>query len=926
MHRPQSTYRLQFSGEFGFQQANQILEYLYDLGISDIYASPIFKARPGSNHGYDIVDFREINPELGTWFDFQSLQDKRKFLNMGWLQDIVPNHMAYSYDNPFIYDVLEKGQQSKYKSFFDIDWGHPSPNLDRKLIAPFLGHFYGQALNHGDLGIVFDQGVFVVKYFDLKFPLNLRSYPKILSHDLKQLEMSFDKEEPLFEQLEAILNRISTSSTLPLPEIEDLSRQIQAILWSLWQNEESFRSWIETRLKSINNDCLNIQPVSLDYLLKDQYYQLSFWQTAGQEINYRRFFNINDLICLRVEDKDVFEISHSFILDLYNHGYLSGLRIDHLDGLYQPGLYLEQLRQNAPKAFIVVEKILGLDESLNFNWPIQGTTGYDFLNHVNLVFCCQDNEQRFNEITQELTDFNHPSPEEHLNQQKAKVLDQELLSEIDNLARLIRSCLSKAKNGRDISMRIVQEIVRLVFIFFPVYRTYIDSMPPPESELTILKQTFKRVIDYKPDLTWPVECLEKYLTCQKTCLGERLKEQWLVCLLRLQQLTGPIMAKGFEDTFLFSFPRLISLNEVGSNPPRFGHSLKSFHDFMSEKMLNHPDSLSTLSTHDTKYGEDLRARINVLSEIPEEWREMVLKWRRLNKAYKHTLQDQIAPSKTDEYILYQILLGVFPFFLKNRQELLSRLHEYTQKAIREAKTNSDWQKPNVKYEQSVCSFLSNILEPSNNQFLSSFIAFQRKIAFYGCLNSLAQNLIRLTAPGVPDMYQGTEMWSFHLVDPDNRRLVDFQYRQGCLDYLKEKKDTPEFLPELLNSYYNGYIKLYQTWQTLQTRQKEIDLFQKGHYIPLAIKGPYKNHIIAFTRSSRNKSAIIIAPRFSAQLTKPEIFPLGREIWQDTSLIIDKNMPQDWDDVFSHKSVQIQNNQLHVGDALKYFPTALLISK
>ncbi len=926
MNIPQSTYRLQFSPDFGFRQAESILPYLNDLGISDIYASPIFKARAGSSHGYDIIDFRQINPELGTWLEFQSLQDRRRSLCLGWLQDIVPNHMAYSYLNPFVRDVMEKGNKSRYNHFFDIDWDHPSPNLDHRITAPFLGQFYGQALRQGDLKIGLDKGTLVVKYFDLKFPLNLRTYPNILGGCLEQPHKISEGNKELFDQIKTVMERVRFSLSLPLTEQEELTTTLQSTLWSLWQNDEGFREWLEETLESINENHLDNSWGLLDSILRAQHYQLSFWQTAGQEINYRRFFNINDLICLKVEDQDVFENSHAFILDLYEQGYLSGLRIDHLDGLYRPESYLKQLRQKSPEAYIIVEKILDLDETIKPDWPIQGTTGYDFLNQVNLIFCCSANKQRFDELTRELSDFKEPSLEHHIRQQKAKVLDNELSGEIDNLARLIHTCLSRTKSGRDIPLRTIQEMVRLVFIFFPVYRTYIDSMTPPPSETKILKQTLGQIVSYNPQLTWPVQCLERHLLCQESGLSMEMQKNWLDCLLRLQQLTGPVMAKGFEDTFLFSFPRLISLNEVGSHPPRFGHSLKTFHDFMSDRAIKRPDSLNTLSTHDTKHGEDLRARINVLSEIPEEWREMVLSWRQLNAGYRQSVQDKIAPTKTDEYILYQILLGVLPFNWENSQELLTRLHGYAIKAIREAKTHSSWHAPNQEYEQSVCSFLSGILDPLNHRFLASLDAFQKKIAFHGCLNSLSQNLIRLTAPGVPDMFQGTEMWTLHMVDPDNRRLVDFQYHQNCLDSLKEEKNTSKLLNELLTSYHDGRIKLYQTWQALWTRRQEIDLFQKGHYIPLATKGSYQNNIVAFTRSVENRSALVVVPRFSTQVTRPETFPLGREIWQDTSIAVDKSMPRDWIDIFSRQCLKVQDKQLQAGDVLRHFPVALMISE
>jgi (1->4)-alpha-D-glucan 1-alpha-D-glucosylmutase len=834
--------------------------------------------------------------------------------------------MAFSHHNPFIYDILERGVHSRYARYFDIDWDHPSPNLNNKLLVPFLGQFYGQILEQGQLKISFNQGAFVAKYHDLLFPLSLESYPVLLSHRFDQLFLMDQEQNAIVEQLRSMFETISNMPSLTLPEQEDLRKDIQANLWELWHNEEKFGQWMEDTLNSIN-DYQQKAPVLLDSLFQKQHYQLAFWKTAVNELNYRRFFNINDLICLRIEEPEVFEAIHSFLLDLYKHGQITGFRVDHIDGLHNPKAYLHKLRHKAPEASIVVEKILDFKEALNPDWPVQGTTGYEFLNHVNQIFCCQEHRLRFDEITGELTDVQSICPESMLREQKAKVLDTELVAEIDNLAFSVQKCLSVTRNGRDIPLKTVREMIRLVFIFFPVYRTYVEREGCSSADLLIFKQTFEKIARHHPHLTWPLQCLEGYLTCQEPEFSREVRDNWLDCLLRLQQLTGPVMAKGFEDTFLYTFPRLLSLNEVGSHPPQFGHSLERFHTFMTERARIWPESMNALSTHDTKFGEDLRARLNCLSEIPEEWRIHILTWRQANLSHKQRVQGQTAPSRTDEYILYQVLLGVMPFDLKKTEELLVRLQEYAIKALREAKARSDWHEPNEDYEQAVCSFLSKIFASLDSQFFTSFRLFQKKVAFFGSINSLSQNLIRLTAPGVPDIYQGTEMWTLTLVDPDNRRPVDFQHRKHVLNNIKEEslKDRLPFLRKLLSSYHNGRVKLYQTWQTLWTRQKMIDLFQKGPYIPLHTTGVYKNHIIAFARCLHDQWILTIVPRFATRLSKPGEYPLGPVTWQDTAIVLDKGSPQKWQDVFTLKDIHINDNLLLVGDVLRHFPTALLIS-
>lgn len=929
MDVPLATYRIQFTPTFTFDDLNSVSSYFAHLGISHIYASPVFKAKRGSTHGYDVVDPCELNPQLGTPESLRNLSSSLRSLGVSWVQDIVPNHMAFDKENLMLMDVLEHGPRSKYFQVFDIEWNHSTESFRGRLLVPFLGKFYGEALENAEIQLRYNQNGVFVTYYELVLPLKTESVSEVLQNNIESLEKSMGSGDPDFIKF---LGAIHLLKSIPSEEeplaVYDQKKHTLKILWELYQGNARIHDFVDSNLRFYNGQ--KGVPESfdpLDQLLSAQAFRLSFWKVAGEEINYRRFFSINNLISVRVEKREVFDFTHKLIFSLIEEGIFQGLRVDHIDGLYDPTLYLNRLRGAAGDVYVVVEKILGHDESLPSYWPIQGSTGYDFLNQVNAVFCQKENEQEFDKIYQRFTGFSGDF-EDLISDMKRMIIGKHMAGDVDNLAHFIKNISSNDRYGRDITLYGLRRALVEVMSHFPVYRTYVNHDTSRQEDRVYIGEAIERARAKSPGFLYEFDFIEKFLLLQYgETLDQEQKRQWEYFVMKFQQYTGPLMAKGFEDTLCYVYDRLISLNEVGGSPERFGMDLEEFHRRNRKKTENFPFSMNSTSTHDTKRGEDVRSRINVLSEIPREWASYLKTWERINRKKKRKVKQGLVPDDNDEYFLYQTLLGTFPFDLG--PGYLERIKQYIIKAVREAKVHTAWIKHDIEYEETFTSFVEEILDPSlkKNRFLQKFIPFQKKIAFYGMLNSLSQTLLKLTCPGVPDFYQGTELWDLNLVDPDNRRPVDFSARIQTLEYFKKRmeEDVLSLMEELLSSMQDGRVKLFLIHRLLKARGDNPDLFRKGEYLPLGVEGQYSHNIIAFARRREDKWAITVAPRFLTRVVAEGKIPLAEAVWGDTKVILPQGAPSVWFNAVSGRETSCQD-KIPVGASLKYFPVSLLVSK
>ncbi|GAB4384434.1 MAG: malto-oligosyltrehalose synthase [Elainellaceae cyanobacterium] len=936
MRIPLATYRLQFHAGFDFQAAKNIVSYLVELGISDLYASPIFTARAGSTHGYDVVNPKQINPELGGEKLFNELVSALQRHNMGWVQDIVPNHMAFSSHNQVLVDVLENGPDSQYCDFFDINWNHPYNGIRGRVLAPFLGKFLGDCLESGELQLRYDRQGFSINYYDNSFPLRIESYRQILEYELVRLRELLGRNHPAFIKLLGVLYMLKyIPSGAEARERYDQITFIKGMLWELWSDSPEVKTYIEENIETFNGEVGKPESFNLlDSLLNEQFFRLAYWKVGNEELNYRRFFTVNDLISLRVEEQKVFDTTHDFILQLVQEGKVTGLRIDHIDGLYDPAQYLTRLRDQVPDVYLVVEKILEADEELPLNWPIQGTTGYDFMNKVNGLFCQQANEGEFDQIYYRFLG-KFVDLQTLIAENKELIIGKHLAGDVDNLAHLLKQIADRHRYASDFTMYGLKRALVEVLSLFPVYRTYISREGAHKADQECIKWVLDRAEENLPDFVNELYFIEKFLLLNfDDHLSQEDKHLWLHFIMRLQQFTGPLMAKGVEDTVFYVYNRLISLNEVGSSLEQFGISIDDFHTFNQTRSAYWPHAMSGTATHDTKRGEDVRARINVLSEIPQEWESHLLQWHDLNAAHKVKVDTLDAPSRNDEYFFYQTLIGAFPLHSEEFPTFVSRVKDYMIKAIREAKVHSAWIRPNADYEEAFMTFIDRTLADSEkNLFLKSFRPFQRKVQHYGICNSLSQTLLKVMAPGVPDFYQGTEMWDLSLVDPDNRRPVNFETR---LEYLKEiksktksksksKNNLLSYIEELLQSPEDGRLKLFLVYRALQARQEYADLFQKGGYEKLTILGSLKTHIVAFSRELGDMRAIVVVPRFLTSLTKEGEYPLGEQVWHETRILQPPGSSARLHDVITGQEIKGEET-LWLKEILAHFPVALLVGK
>jgi (1->4)-alpha-D-glucan 1-alpha-D-glucosylmutase len=926
---PLATYRIQFNPQFRFSDAVAIISYLEHLGITHLYASPIFGSRRKSQHGYDVIDPTRIDEELGGAEEFEDLLIEVASRTMGWIQDIVPNHMAFDSQNSMLMDVLENGSASPFREYFDIDWNHPYESLRGKVLAPFLGKFYGECLENGEIQITYGERGFKVAYYDLRFPLRIESYDEIISYDLRRLKETLGEASSQWERMQGVV--ASVRSVGNVTNHEERRRQVAYVketLWDLYTTNNALREHLDRNLKTFNGEKGNPESFNrLDDLLSQQLFRLSFWKVATEEINYRRFFNINQLISVRVEQEEVFTKTQSFILKLLWQDKFQGIRVDHVDGLYDPELYLRRLREAAPQAYLVVEKILHPDEDLPSSWPIDGTTGYDFMNFANGLFCAKEHDKRFEKIYTKFIRRLIPY-EDLVADKKRLIIGRHMAGDIDLLAHALKALSSNSRFARDFTLYGLRRALVELLAQFPVYRTYVNTLSCEDRDRLYMEEALRTARKSAPALQLELDFIGRFLLLQfPGHASTEEKQRWLHFVMRFQQLTGPLMAKGFEDTTLYIYNKLISLNEVGGSPRRFGVSPLEFHHFNKKRAAQWPTSMNATSTHDSKRGEDVRARVNVLSELPEEWDRRVTGWKKMNARKKTASTGRAIPDPNDEYFYYQTLIGVLPFDSAIDTLFVERIKAYMLKAVREAKVHTAWLTHDEEYEQGFLSFIEETLRTSpDNFFLQDLLPFQKRVAFYGIFNSLSQTVLKCTCPGVPDLYQGTELWDLSLVDPDNRRPVDFGARLNSLLEIKEqaRQEPARLLGELLASREDGRIKLFVTHTLLQLRHAQQLLFQRGEYIPLTARGEHKNNLITFARHADDAWSLTVLPRLLTQVVTPPDIPLGERVWGSTHIRLPDDAPKRWTNVFTQQSISA-DDVLPVGHALLDFPVAVLRS-
>jgi (1->4)-alpha-D-glucan 1-alpha-D-glucosylmutase len=946
---PLATYRLQFNAEFRFQHARGLVDYFAHLGVTDIYSSPLLQARRGSTHGYDVTDPSHINSEIGSEQELEALSAKLQEHHMGLLLDIVPNHMAAVIENPWWMDVLEDGPGSAYASFFDVDWHPPRMMLQNKVLLPILGSPYAQALENHELKLVFDQAGFFIQCFDAKLPVAPKTYLLILQHRLGELQHKLGADHPAIRELGGIFAAMTN-----LPERVALSIEmagerrmqregLKERLWKLYQDSAEVQNFVDENVRIFNGR--RRKPASfllLDRLLAEQAYVLSYWLSANDEINYRRFFTINNLVGVRVEDPFVFEATHAVVLRLIERGLVTGLRIDHVDGLRDPHGYLRRLQERLgassgndshPPFYVIVEKILARGESLPREWPICGATGYASLNALNGLFLgaegCKKLRQVYESFTGELVRY-----EDLVYEKKKEVMESLLAVEMRSLGHYLVVLAEQDRYARDLPRRDLASALIEITACFPVYRTYIRSFSLSPDEFRYIEQAVETALQRNPHLS--SQCFDfvsDVLTLQERGhVTPEQREARLAFIMRWQQFTGPIMAKGLEDSALYVYYPLSSLNEVGGAPDSTGVPAAEFHEFCHNRQ-KHGHTLNATATHDTKRAEDVRARINVLSEIPKKWDTALQHWRQCNKAKKIPFNGQSVPDPNEEYLIYQTMLGAWPLEEGDISGLRKRLQDYMVKAVREANIHTNWSRPDVRYEQALIHFIKSITQASeDNRFLPGFLRLYRQVAYAGAINSLSQLLIKITIPGVPDFYQGSELWDFRLVDPDNRGPVDFKKRMRLLAELRQREGqlgSLDFIRDLLTHWQDGRIKLFVTSRALSFRRDHRELFLEGAYQPLHAPGARKENVFAFLRHTEDAWAVTVVPRFVTKLAPPGRPPTGESVWAASALLLPKGAPADWINVLTGERLTArpakQGRSLPLAEVFGKFPVALLTS-
>lgn len=938
-----ATVRLQFHRDFTFSRALLLVPYFANLGISHIYASPILKARSGSTHGYDVVDPSCVNPELGGEEGLEQLVAELRRHRMGLIVDFVPNHMAVGGSaNPWWLDVLEWGSRSPYAKFFDIHWNSPDPALHGQCLVPFLGGDYGDVLSSGDLQLHYDAktGGFHAQYFAHQFPLYPPSYQTILAltgdevlHDLGAAFAALEGKPDAWHRA--------------------------------WELRQKLRETVvERRLEKSVNAALNhfavanagedaqqkdAQVQRLHNLLEQQNYRLASWRTAADDINWRRFFDINELAGLRMERHEVFEAVHAKMFELIGRGLIDGLRIDHIDGLANPRAYCRKLQrriqrlqprhpdQKTPRNFpIYVEKILAAGERLADTWQVDGTTGYEFMNQVNLLQHDADGGDLLSRYWHSFSGRPEDFLEEVLEARRL-ILTTSLSGDFETVAQNLLLIARSDIHTRDLTLAAIRRVLTELIVHFPVYRTYAGACERTTQDQLFFNHALQGAQRVLPETEWPIlQKLDLWLGGEPLHSLPPGPERSLRAktLARFQQLTSPAAAKAVEDTACYRSGAALSRNDVGFDPEHHGISLKDFHQICMDRQRRFPRSMLTTATHDHKRGEDTRARLAVLSERPDWFMEKLRQWHKQTGALRTELHDGTAPSPGDEWILLQTLLGTWPLDFRPQESgrqtggkdeaaqaghYSQRLREWQEKALREAKLRSSWSSPNSGYEQACRDYLTSLLEsPEMLEVRCEISRAAADIAAAGALNSLAQTLLRLTTPGVPDLFQGTEFWDFSLVDPDNRRPVDFGARSAALA-------EPVDMQTLLQNWQTGHIKQQLIARLLNARKNTPELFAYGVYSPLTTSGEFAKHCLTFMREWQGQRCLVIVPRLTANLLGDRPIPhVAAERWSDTVV----ELPQPIADgrftsLITGQQHRADNGRIYLRDALSQFPVNAL---
>ncbi|SDD68254.1 (1-_4)-alpha-D-glucan 1-alpha-D-glucosylmutase [Rhodospira trueperi] len=958
---PRATYRLQLTPDFGFRTATAVVPTLAKLGISHIYLSPILMARPGSTHGYDIIDHGRINPELGGEEDFRQFSDTLLIHGMGLILDFVPNHMGIGVgENRWWRDVLEWGRESPHADWFDIDWEPAEPSLHGKILLPVLGDHYGAILERGELSLRYDAelGGFSIRYYEHAFPVRPHDYGDILRRGMSAghaddnvlalVMAGADSLRAGDRETGGVLGRRRTANVVKrrLSELLAGSTEARAIVAAA---EDAFAG-DPTRPSSFDD---------LDTLIDRQSYRPAFWRVAAHEINYRRFFEINDLAALRMERGDLFDTAHRLTLDLIAEGRVQGVRLDHVDGLWDPEAYMRRLQAEARHAllkgidlgvvapypgadtgsplgpspfgpdqplYLLVEKILAPHERLRDLWPIAGSTGYEFLNQVLGLFVDPAGEAGLDRVYARILET-PPSYPDIVLAAKRQVMEESLASEIGVMANRLNRLAKRSRATRDYSRMALRAALIDVIAHFPVYRTYVDphALPDWTDANTDTADTARATIDDQDrrDLQWAIGRARKMARSPDLSVYDFLHDvltadlaraeaghppaEVLEVAMRVQQLTSPVMAKAMEDTAFYRYVRLAALNEVGGEPDRFGVSAAAFHHACQARLETWPFGLLATATHDHKRGEDARTRLALISECPEAWSHRIQRWQDLNHRRVAVLsENRRAPSANDEYLFYQSLLASWPLALAEvdpdgqlqplddtaLSDYADRIVAYMLKAVREAKVETAWTAQDPEYEAALESFIRSVLSPSlGTAFLSDMAAFVARLAPAGVVNSLAQTTLKLTVPGVPDLYQGTDLWDFSLVDPDNRRPVDFEARAQALADARSALD-------LLPHWRDGRVKQALIAALLDLRSHAPRLFAHGSYEPLEVTGPHANRVLAFARTApaiegqeagAPRLLVVVVPRLVWPLMDGAFLPLPMG-WDDTAVVLPETEP------------------------------------
>ncbi|MEW6257489.1 MAG: malto-oligosyltrehalose synthase [Pseudomonadota bacterium] len=912
---PRATYRLQLNRDFGFDQAADLAPYLARLGVSHVYCSPYLMARPGSTHGYDIISHTALNPELGDARAFQRMCDAFRAEGLGQILDFVPNHMGVGgADNPWWLDVLEWGQDSEFAGWFDIDWAPDRPHLKGKILVPFLGDQYGAELRAGALRLKFDtpSGTLAVWAYDThKLPITPVHYARVLGNAHPELERMGDAFAHLARwrpQVPRAALEMKAELARAVAENADVADALQAALARFEGEPGDLQSWAR-----------------LDALIQEQYWRAAHFRVAADDINYRRFFNINDLAGVRMELPALFDHAHGLVFDLLARGILDGIRLDHVDGLLDPKGYCLRLREKAPRPFyLLVEKILAPHENLREDWDVDGTTGYEFANLLTGLLIDPAGEVPLSEFyvdfTGARTDFS-----DIVRECRMRIMDHEMASELDVLAREAARVARSNPLTTDFTKNVIQAALKEIIAVFPVYRTYVDGRDPPtDADRRDIDWAVAKARRNGADLDPSVfDFLHGLLTCDlaATPRGGFSRVEVVGVAMRAQQYSGPVMAKGLEDTALYRFNRMLALNEVGGRPEQFSVSLSAFHHANAQRAKRSPAAMLATSTHDTKRGEDARARLCAVSEVPDEWGQQVRIWSRMLRARSAGTAEETPPDRNDEYAFYQMLAGAWPPEFSGADRDFSRMDDFRArvegamtKAMREAKVHTTWAAPNMSYEDAVLDFIRHALDATRtNPFLEAFSLYLDRIAPLGVHNSLIQTVLKLTAPGVPDLYQGSEFWDFSLVDPDNRRPVDYAERAAALG---EEGAGAEHLAMLLDQWGDGRIKLHVSRALLELRARDPRLFRSGGYEPLTATGAQADRICAFARRCEGRTLVTVAALSATRGAGAAL--------EGCHLPVPDGAGGRWRDVLSGRVCDAGADGIDLSDLLHLLPVAVLM--